>query len=249
EICCLRKRGYTQLALANKFKIGESTVSKILKQQDYFLSIDPNSTQAKSKQNRSAKYPQLEKVLSLWVSKAEANYQTITDAIIQRKAFQFAEKLKIDNFGGSKGWLANFKKRFHIKEYIRQEESASALINDIPRYCDELKDIIKEYHPKIGPVHGKKKAKDQVTVLVTCNSTGDDKLPLLLIYKYQNPHAIRCIDKTKLPVYYYWNSSSWMQLSIFNHYIKKLNEQMRKAGRKILLLMDQASPHTLEERF
>ncbi|CAG8463255.1 373_t:CDS:1, partial [Dentiscutata heterogama] len=134
EICCLRKKGYTQLALANKFKIGESTVSKILKQQDYFFSIDPNSTQAKSKRNRSAKYPQLEEVLSLWVSKAEAHYQTITGAIIQRKAFQFAKKLKIDNFGGSEGWLSNFKKRFHIKEYTRQGESTSAPINDIPRY-------------------------------------------------------------------------------------------------------------------
>ncbi|CAG8499365.1 7460_t:CDS:1 [Cetraspora pellucida] len=49
EICCLQKRSYIQLVLANKFKIGELTVSKIFKQQDYFLSINPNSSQAKSK--------------------------------------------------------------------------------------------------------------------------------------------------------------------------------------------------------
>ncbi|CAG8475016.1 10710_t:CDS:2, partial [Dentiscutata heterogama] len=48
-----KRQGYTQLVLANKFKIGESTISKILKKQDYFLSIDPNSTQAKSKRNHS----------------------------------------------------------------------------------------------------------------------------------------------------------------------------------------------------
>lgn len=270
ELCHLRKSGYTQLSLANHFKIGESTVSKILKQEDHWLSIDPNSTQAKSKRDRSAKYPQLEEVLSLWISKAEAYHQTITGAIIQRKAFQFAERLQISNFGGSEGWLANFKKRFHIKEYTRQGEAASTPLNELPQYRDELKDIIKNYDPRdvyncdetglywrlepektlaSGPVHGKKKAKDRATILITCNSTGDDKLPLLFIYKYQNPRAIRRIDKAKLPVYYYWNSSSWMQLSIFNHYIRKLNEQMKRAGRKILLLMDQASPHTLEEGF
>ncbi|CAG8481321.1 8587_t:CDS:2 [Cetraspora pellucida] len=54
---------YTQLLLANYFKIGESIVSKILKQEDYWLSINPNSTQAKSKQDCSAKYPQLKEVL------------------------------------------------------------------------------------------------------------------------------------------------------------------------------------------
>ncbi|CAG8825141.1 18247_t:CDS:1, partial [Gigaspora rosea] len=72
EICQLRKSNFTQLELANKFNIGESTVSKILKQQNYWLSIDPNSKEAKSKRDRLARYPQLEEILSLWISKAEA---------------------------------------------------------------------------------------------------------------------------------------------------------------------------------
>ncbi|CAG8709020.1 5539_t:CDS:2 [Racocetra fulgida] len=49
ELCHMRKSGYPQLSLANHFKISELTVSKILKQEDQWLSIDPNSTQAKSK--------------------------------------------------------------------------------------------------------------------------------------------------------------------------------------------------------
>ncbi|CAG8702972.1 34966_t:CDS:2 [Gigaspora margarita] len=184
EICQLRKSGFTQLELANKFKIGESTVLKILKQQqNYWLSIDPNSKEAKSKRDRSAKHPQLEEILNLWISKAEAHHQTITGTIIQRKAFQLAEQL-------------------HIRLYWHLEPEKTLAS------C---------------PVQGKKKkkAKDRVTILITCNCTGDDKLPPLLIYKYQNPRAIRRID----------------------------NEQMRRAGRKILLLMDKASPHTLEEGF
>ncbi|CAG8766208.1 1314_t:CDS:1, partial [Racocetra fulgida] len=81
------------------------------------------------------------------ISKAEAYHQTITEAIIQRKAFQFIKSLQISNFGGSEMWLVNFKKRFHIKEYTRQEEAASIPLNEHLQYCDELKDIIKNYDP------------------------------------------------------------------------------------------------------
>ena len=59
--------------------------------------IDPKSTQAKIKRSRLAKFPTLEEALSLWVSKAELHHQTLTGGIIRRKAFQFAERLNIDN--------------------------------------------------------------------------------------------------------------------------------------------------------
>ncbi|CAG8722953.1 756_t:CDS:2 [Dentiscutata erythropus] len=140
EICQLWKVGLPKL----KFNIGEST------------------------QDRSANCPQLEEILNLWVSKAEAqlryNYPT-----------------------------------FHIKEYTKQGEATSSPTNDIPHYCDELKDIIKKYHPwdayncdETG-LYWRLEPEKHLQV------TGDDKLPPLLIYKYQNPHAIRHIDKAKLP--------------------------------------------------
>jgi len=73
-----------------------------------------------------------------------------------------------------------------------------------------------------GPVQGKKKSKDRATILITCNSTGDDKLPILFIYKYQNPRPLRHIDKANLPVYYFWNCSAWMQsISIYENLIIK----------------------------
>ena len=103
ELCHLRQKGFTQLVLAHKFGIGESTVSKILKNQSYWLSIDPKSTQAKTKRSRLSNFPILEEALSLWVSKAELHHQTLTGGIIRFKAFQFAERLHINNFGGSEG--------------------------------------------------------------------------------------------------------------------------------------------------
>jgi hypothetical protein len=137
--------------------------------------------------------------------------QTITGRIIQQKAKQLARALNIRDFNGSDGWLSKFKKRHHIKEYKRQGEAASAPLEEIPRYQAELREIIKNYQPEnvynadetglywrmepdkslaSGPISGKKRSKDRVTILLTCNATGDDKLPLLLIHKYQSPHPL-----------------------------------------------------------
>ena len=53
-------------------------------------------------------------------------------------------------------------------------------------------------------------------------------------------------DKSKLPVDYYWNKSAWMQSSIWNEYLKLLNKRMEKLNKKILLLINNAPVHTIE---
>ena len=98
-----------------------------------------------------------------------------------------------------------------------------------------------------GQVSGTKQSKDRVMVLLTCNVTGTEKLAPLFIHKYENPRAIKNINKKTLPVDYYWNQKSWMQVSIWNEYIKKLNIRMRRQDQNILLLVDNAPTHALYE--
>lgn len=97
-----------------------------------------------------------------------------------------------------------------------------------------------------GPLSGTKKSKDRVTILLTCNITGSIKLPPLFIHKFKTPRDMNGINKSKLPVDYFWNSSAWMQTSIWNEYLKLLNKRMRKMNRKILLLVDNAPVHKIE---
>jgi len=82
--------------------------------------------------------------------------------------------------------------------------------------------------------------------MFTVSATGE-KLKPLLIHKYQNPRPLYGIDKDTLAVHYYWNSTTWMQTSIFNHWLCKLNETMRKSRRNILLLVDNASSHKIND--
>ena len=53
--------------------------------------------------------------------------------------------------------------------------------------------------------------------------------------------------KEELPVSYYWNKTAWMQVFIWNDYLKKLDAQMRLQNRKILLLVDNAPVHIVDE--
>jgi hypothetical protein len=93
---------------------------------------------------------------------------------------------------------------------------------------------------------GTKQSKNRVTILLTCNATGMEKSKPLFIHKYQNPRALNGREKSTLPVQYYWNRTAWMQVSIWNDYLKKLNTRMNYEKRKILLLVDNAPTHAIE---
>lgn len=164
--------------------------------------------------------------------------------------------------------MSNFKKRKHITEHYKSGEAASAPLDDLPAFRTELKSLIAQYdlhdvynadetglYWKLeptkslssGPLTGTKKPKDKITVMLACNATGTHKLPAVFIHRYKNPKCIRNVDKKTLPVWYYWNNASWMQRSIFQSWIKRVNELMQRQRRSILLLVDNASTHQLEE--
>jgi len=81
--------------------------------------------------------------------------------------------------------------------------------------------------------------------LLTCNATGSEKLCPLFIHKYENPQVLKNINKKALPVDYYWNPKSWMQVAIWNQYLKKLDARMRTQGQNIILLVDNAPIYAL----
>ena len=99
----------------------------------------------------------------------------------------------------------------------------------------------------INPVIGTKKSKNRITLLLCCNASGTEKFKPLLIHRYETPRCLNRIDKNKLPVEYYWNKTTWMQVSIWEDYLKKLNLRMRRQQRHILLLIDNAPTHTILE--
>ena len=155
-----------------------------------------------------------------------------------------------------------------MQQYTRCGEANSAPLEDLHQQCIELQELLAEWdldnvyncdetalYWKLEPsktlarhaIPETQKLKDRVTIMLACNATGTSKLMPIFIHKYKNPRCMDNIKHSDLPVHYYWNSSAWMQGSIFRNWLSKLNADLRKAHRYILLLLDNASVHVLEE--
>ncbi|GBC35308.2 CENP-B homolog protein 2-like [Rhizophagus irregularis DAOM 181602=DAOM 197198] len=92
---------------------------------------------------------------------------------------------------------------------------------------------------------GHKKEKSRVTIFCATNATGSEKMTLTFIHKYKTPRVMKNINHKNLPVHYFWNKKAWMQVSIFNDILFKLNEIMRRKNRKIVFLVDNAPVHII----
>ena len=268
---CLKKMStpfLKQKELANEYNVSEGMISDILREKDRWLAIDKDSYQASLKREKKIPFPIIEESLALWIEKALQAGLIITDSILATKALEFAFLCNEEKFKGSTGWIDNFKKRHNFKLYNIHGEAASAPTQDLDELRENLRQRLIEYDPENifncdetglfwkmkpthtlsnGPVAGTKQSKDRVTVLLTCNATGNEKLRPLFIHKSQTPRALKNINKNTLPVNYYWNKKSWMQVSIWNEYLKNLDATMRAQRRNILLLVDNAPTHALYE--
>ena len=105
---------------------------------------------------------------------------------------------------------------------------------------------IRDKTNELACVSGKKKQKERITVALCSNATGTDKLVPLVIGKSARP---RCFGKTFDPsvyVKYTHNKKAWMTSAVFQDWLKKFNRRMRLAGRRVILLLDNATSHLSE---
>ena len=176
--------------------------------------------------------------LLLWFDNAIECGISVNGPIIQDKALAFARLIVPDaHFTTSVRWLANFKKRHNIFEVTKSGEAASTPLERLLEYqmnlqmktanynrsniynCDETElywDLMPSKTLAHGSLSGTKKSKNRVTVMLTCNASGN-KLHPCLFTNYNTPRTLKGINKASLPVYYYWSKNAWMQTSIFQH--------------------------------
>ncbi|KAK4511368.1 uncharacterized protein ATC70_012583 [Mucor velutinosus] len=108
------------------------------------------------------------------------------------------------------------------------------------------------------PLGGSKKSKNRFTVGLITNYDGSYKGHPIVIGKRKTPKAAN--KKPALYrrttnigqshyVEYHSSPNAWMNTDIFRKYIKRLNASFVYAGRKVALLVDNASVHKLKEEF
>ncbi|CAG8481124.1 4915_t:CDS:2, partial [Ambispora gerdemannii] len=207
-----------QKDIAVEYGISKQSISDIVKAKEQWLKFKSGTSLAESKRARRATFENVEKAMKIWVENILARSDLdLNDSLLMEKVLLFAEEFEF---------------------YKKCGESGSVNMDEIPKFREQLQDIIKDYEPQdmfncdetalywmlepsrtlaYSPVKRKKKSKDQVLLLVITNAIEDEKLLILFIYKYEMPRALRGINKFTLP--------------------------MHIANQKILLLIDNAKCH------
>ncbi|CAB4378520.1 unnamed protein product [Rhizophagus irregularis] len=194
EICEMKERDprIQNVELAQKYNVGKSTITDILKESKRWLTI--TESQENVKKFRGPKWLQLEDVLGLWVDNALNTKQDIDGNILKMKASYFAEQFSIEDFHHSEGWLGGFKKWHGLRQFKKQGEAESVpSAESIERDRLALQQFLTTYNPediwngnetglfwKMEPsrvlarnsLSGHKKEKSQVTIFCATNATG-----------------------------------------------------------------------------
>lgn len=100
----------------------------------------------------------------------------------------------------------------------------------------------KTFHLKGEDCAGGKMSKERITVALCASLTGE-KIKAVVIGKSKTPRCFKNIKTETLPVHYYYNRKAWMNSTIYEDYLKKLNRKMKCEKRHILLFVDHAPSH------
>ncbi|XP_026482715.1 tigger transposable element-derived protein 1-like [Ctenocephalides felis] len=176
-------------------------------------------------------------------------------------------------FSASRGWFMRFKTRYSLHN-IREAASADHVAAQ--SFSGLLKEIIEsgDYsHKQIFNVDetglfwkkmpsrtfisqeeksmpGFKAAKDRLTLLLGSNVEGDLKLKPLLVYRSENPRALKNYVKSTLPVIWKANPKAWVTSIVFEewftkHFIPEVKQYCsnNNLAYKALLILDNAPGH------
>lgn len=187
-----------------------------------------------------------------------------------------SENSSNETFVASRGWFDRFKSRFCLHSVSFSGEKASADQEAASKFPVELKSLIEEkgYHPdqifncdetglywKKMPsrtfltqneksASGFKVSKDRYTLLLCANASGTFRCKPMLVYKSENPRALKHKQKHHLPIFWKSNKSAWVTKIIFqdwfkNSFIGEVKEFLtqKNLAFKVLLLLDNVGSH------
>ncbi|XP_064410192.1 tigger transposable element-derived protein 6-like [Latimeria chalumnae] len=236
---CQHKAAHLQLAEMRNWakttleiEVGTTTMHNILKSSEKWLAVTADSVD--TIKSRHCKHPEMEDALFMWFTEVWGRGAAVNDEMLLEKGRVLGERLGVQDFAYSKGWLANFKSRRGINHHRLHGEAASADVTAIVAGRAELQQTLAYYSPhdiynfdetglfyKLGPsgtlatapVAGHKKSKERIT--------------------------------PTLYTEYFSNAKAWMTLVIFQEIIRTFDRDLCFQGRQCILLLDIASSYTV----
>jgi len=254
--------------IAHQFGIGVATVCAIKNDEEKLLNLasEPRN-RAKTVSNRlDPLHLELDKRMMMWFCSIRSKNVTVDGPTMKMKALEIANAIGLMEFKASNGWLHKFKIRHNITSHQLQGESSELNADIVRNWKENFAEILAGYKPedifntdetdllwrgspnRTIMIRGEssadcKQAKERMSVLLTASATGE-KLPPLIIWKSRIPRAFNEVIPSGAK--WFLNSKAWMTSNIFDNFLTLWNEKLKTTNRCILLLLDNASCHTID---
>ncbi|EUC55975.1 tigger transposable element derived-like protein, putative, partial [Rhizoctonia solani AG-3 Rhs1AP] len=256
----LRELGYSTIV--------PSTLSRLLKDEAKIRAyVQSNPQRLFEKHPPILVLPEVDAAVAQWVIQKLSNPRIrLTGDMIREKAREFNSLLGYpdDILVFSSGWLERFKIRIGLSRHVFHGEASSAPVERLQDERYRLLSIIALFAPwdvynvdetallfclvptsglALDKMPGVKLDKKRLTYMFCANMDGSDKRTPLIIGRAKQPRCFEGRSAEAMRFYYFWNSKAWQVHSIWKSFLSDLNEDMRRQGRYILLLCDNAPSH------
>jgi hypothetical protein len=222
--------GKKQSVVALSLNIAKTTVNTIWSDRDKIKRAFEEASVISRKRLRAAEFDDVENALLKWFNVARSQNVPISGQILREKAATFAKKMHHDSFQCSNGWLDRFKLRHGIVFHEICGEAAAVDENVVTSWIDKrLPSLIVSYERrnvfnadetgvffrmlpdktlcfKGDSCHGGKQSKERITAMVCANMDGSEKLPLLVIGKFERPAVSKMLKRCR------WSTNSIKRL-------------------------------------
>ncbi|KAK1944245.1 Tigger transposable element-derived protein 6 [Phytophthora citrophthora] len=230
-------------------KPSQAMISKLLKRK---LDLENMTTEELvCKSRRTVRFPKLDVALARWVAFCEESGVPVTGESIRVKAARFAEILEIDTpLTFSNGWLYKFNERHGFGGQRATKDSKESM----EQAAGEVLQRLRDFEPRdvfsmdemgllftMFPDRNRTWGAKRLTIGLTCNSDGSEKLPPLFIGKAEKPRGFT--NSTALEMNYLHNANGLMTREIFSKWLKDVDSRFREQQRKCLLVVDSVAIH------
>ncbi|KAF9228317.1 DDE-domain-containing protein [Gyrodon lividus] len=161
-------------------------------------------------------------------------------------------------------WVQSFCKTYKIREFCCHGEAASVDQDAVEAKRIQCWQLVAKFAPRdrfnvnetgfnhysppdrglaTKQMSGKTKEKFRITIALTCNSDGSEKLEPFFIGKAAKPHCVKQRTPEQCGFYYQNNKHAWMTGALLEEC--QLDIKMKRANCHILLLMDNFSGHMI----
>ena len=256
--------GKTKSEVAAKYGIPKNTLCTWLKNKDNILETTKKGNNSKRQRLRRSTFANLDQAIFKWLPVVRSRYVAVSALVFKTKVTEFSEKMNVENFKASDGWLDCWKKQFNVSfKMVSCKSNACTDEMVAPWEQITLPTILPKYHlnqiynaEKFGLFYraqrnkslhlknescvGGKHSKLRLTGLTAANTVGE-KLALFVISKSKK---LRCFKNIKhLPCRYCSQKKSWMDSILFEEWVREVDRRFTKEGQKIVLLVDNFPAH------